>query len=64
MNEAPKENKLTDLIAELEDLYKAGVVTGEEYECLKFILEHTYQQEVKNGTIKPLIDVKSRVMSN
>jgi hypothetical protein len=40
--------KLQDLLNELDELLKTGVVTKDEYDCLSFILHHVYDDDISN----------------
>jgi uncharacterized protein YqgQ len=56
MDSSENSNKLLELLNELETLYKTGIVTREEYDCLKFMLNHAYNKEqskIIKETYKP-----------
>jgi len=44
--------KLMELLDELDGLLQTGVVTKDEYDCLKFILNHAYMDSVSNQILE------------
>jgi hypothetical protein len=55
--------KLKELLRELDGLLQTGVVTKDEYDCLKFILNHAYTESVSNQ-IKQELSISSKYNCN
>jgi hypothetical protein len=48
MNNESNPSKLQELLKELDDLHSNGVVTKDEHECLRFMLNRAYSEENLN----------------
>ena len=50
MNNDINPSKLQELLSELDELHSTGIVTKDEHECLRFILNRAYAEENLNKT--------------
>ncbi len=54
MNNESNYSKLEELLKELDDLHDSGVVTKDEHECLRFILNYAYGEGNLNDASQSL----------
>jgi DNA-directed RNA polymerase specialized sigma54-like protein len=54
MNNDSTQSKLQELLKELDDLHNSGVVTKDEHECLRIILNYAYGEDNLNNANQSL----------